>query len=438
MTIDVSATRSRRTLMPNQLTSYGQYHKTLAYRGLAGLEKAGPPSITRMVTYNIVGPGLPQALRVLRYPLYDGPDADAIEMAGACPEEDGPSVIMVTEKQRLRANAQVVGKLEDGYNLTPDIQDERPDVEGVTAYRIILYCSVFPGNRYELDEIEALDNQQRTAMLNRYQTDELLELFSVVKFIHGIISGVVDETLSHMVDILLSTGPEGAVLASEDRTYYTHEKHLLAEHVLHSGDDRLFAGYFALAFATIWTRRNVNPPKEGEATSKWVLDTVIGANDTCSDPRVGSQCPAPGGLKLLMSANWERYSLATPATCLKSHLKFNAFIHPPSSLAGHHAPNTPRHSVHGAHSRGQPPCARRLDCRDLRPGWVPPEDCWYGYNCRTQTRKVPHQLGKNASLARSLFSLAGADFGLWVCSIWTCRRAAMRSCMGGTGWMLEV
>ncbi|KAJ6460528.1 hypothetical protein C8R45DRAFT_1108942 [Mycena sanguinolenta] len=37
------------------------------YRGL----RAHPKSITRAVAYNIVGPALPQALRVIRYPYDD-------------------------------------------------------------------------------------------------------------------------------------------------------------------------------------------------------------------------------------------------------------------------------------------------------------------------------------------------------------------------------
>ncbi|KAJ7678652.1 hypothetical protein B0H17DRAFT_1334094 [Mycena rosella] len=421
-----------------------------------------PKAITRAVAYNIVGPGLPQALRVLRYPPYNGPDADAIEMAEACREEHGASVITAEEKQKLRENAEIVGKLEDIYSLTTKDRTSKRSVLTSeeswrfrrAAYRIMLYCSVFPGNRYEFDEIEALDDQQiekirgqRTAMLNRYQTDELLELFSVVKFIQGILSSVVDDDQSNMVDILLSTGPEGAVLAWEERSYDALEMDLLGDGLLHDDEDnKLFAGYFTLTFENIWTRRNLKPPKEEDPASKWVLDEVIGANDTCS------QCAAPGGLQLLTSANWDRFPVS-PTACLKNKLKSNASIIGPFAQATAHLANLPSHSlflgIHNAVNQaalgawiteifdvrrapgfevadgwdvGASYCAACLSrfleehvwvwfleervkstCLCVSAsmltvpaaGWVPPEDCWYGYNCNTQTHKAAHQTGKN-------------------------------------------
>jgi hypothetical protein len=63
-------------------------------------------SITRRVAYNIVGPALPQALRVLRYPC-DGytSDSDPSTMAEACPEDHDPSVITAEEKETLQENS---------------------------------------------------------------------------------------------------------------------------------------------------------------------------------------------------------------------------------------------------------------------------------------------------------------------------------------------
>jgi hypothetical protein len=56
----------------------------------------------------MVGPALPQALRAVRYPLYD-PDGNFREtdkddpdtMATTCPEEHGPSFIISEEKRKL-------------------------------------------------------------------------------------------------------------------------------------------------------------------------------------------------------------------------------------------------------------------------------------------------------------------------------------------------
>jgi predicted esterase YcpF (UPF0227 family) len=63
-----------------------------------------------------------------------------------------------------------------------------------------LYTSIFPGDRYSLDDINELDHdkidliqRQRTAMLNEYPTDELFQIYAVVRFFRGILAGVWDE-----------------------------------------------------------------------------------------------------------------------------------------------------------------------------------------------------------------------------------------------------
>lgn len=64
-------------------------------------------------------------------------------------------------------------------------------------YRIKLYCALFPGDRYGFEELEDMDDdtiqkieRQRTAVLNEYLTDELLQLYSVLKFMKSIFATV--------------------------------------------------------------------------------------------------------------------------------------------------------------------------------------------------------------------------------------------------------
>lgn len=85
-------------------------------------------SITRAVAYNVIGPALPQALRVARYPYYDDDgyrrqsvealDLDRATMAAACPEEHGAIVITANDKDKLEENSKVVDTLENIYSLT--------------------------------------------------------------------------------------------------------------------------------------------------------------------------------------------------------------------------------------------------------------------------------------------------------------------------------
>ncbi|KAJ7905953.1 hypothetical protein B0H13DRAFT_1881120 [Mycena leptocephala] len=82
--------------------------------------KAGGFSITRAVAYNIVGPTLSEALRVLRYP-YSRDDEDGsmdpITLATTCPEDhDAGSVITVEEKIYLQEDSKSVAMLEDIYS----------------------------------------------------------------------------------------------------------------------------------------------------------------------------------------------------------------------------------------------------------------------------------------------------------------------------------
>ncbi|KAJ7919860.1 hypothetical protein B0H13DRAFT_1708728, partial [Mycena leptocephala] len=272
-------------------------------------------SITRAVAYNIVGPALPQALRAIRYPLrnpdetlgaMDKDDPDTV--ATTCPEEHSASVITSEEKQRLEDNSEVVDTLEYIYSLT---QKDRTSRKSVLApaeswrfrravYRIWLYTNIFSGDRYSFDEINVgadgthLIQRQRTALLNQYPTDELFQLYAVVHFFCGILKRVYaghDDTQVNMLDILLSLGPGGIVRAWEERSTQSLYNDL-SFGIFDVDDNPLYKGYFSLPLETIWTARKMKPPKDDEPATKWILDTINGANDTCS------KCATPGGLTL--------------------------------------------------------------------------------------------------------------------------------------------
>ncbi|KAJ7493967.1 hypothetical protein FB451DRAFT_1215773 [Mycena latifolia] len=387
-----------------------------------------PKSITRSVAYNIVGPALPQALRVVRYPFPVDPESDPVDMATACPEEHGASVITADEKMTLQEDSNVVKKLENIYSLTT--KDRTSKTSLLTseeswrfrraAYRIMLYCRLFPGDDWSVDEIEDLDDEaiakiqrKRTAVLNQYPTDELLELFSVVKFFRIILTVVSpDEDQEHAIDIMLSGGPAGVVGAWEYRSYDAFDDNitsLLDEDI----ESKLFTGYFSIPFENIWTSRKLKPPKDDEPPSKWILDQVNGANDTCS------QCATPGGLKLLTQANWDRQTIWA-TQLLKGKLKHNQTLTLPFAQAAGDLSRTellgpfiaglfavrraPGFETWDATESFCTPCLWKFMEEhawvwfleeQLKTGWVPPEDCWYGYNCNTQTHKYTHAQQKN-------------------------------------------
>ncbi|KAJ7135218.1 hypothetical protein C8R43DRAFT_1132762 [Mycena crocata] len=385
-----------------------------------------PKSITCAVTYNIIGPALPQALRVIRYPyarlhggiandesvrsddeyassdeegkdlvasedlkqfedIFDvdddhGEDTDdddmqdfieeagsieadhgepsanseelddPVEMATTCPEDHLPSLITTQEKKELKSLAKDVAALEDIYSLTTKDRTSKTSV--LTAdesfrfrraiYRIMLYTSLFSLTQYYLDEMAKLSPddlqnifQQRTAVLNAYPTDELFEIASAVKFLRSIFEAV-DDVDGHgppssLLDMLIAAGPKSALKAWQSRSYRHIRDHLGEQH----GDRyefyffadqraiRLFMGYLSRAFDEIWTARNVQPPGRDEGSDKWVLDSVNGKSDTCS------QCAAPGGVSLFTQANWSRLPVYNPQNLLKNKLRENTTIYNP-------------------------------------------------------------------------------------------------------------
>jgi hypothetical protein len=193
-------------------------------------------SITYAVAYNIVGPALPQALRLLRYPYPNdkaGAAIDPIVLATNCPEEhDTASLITAKEKILLQLDSELVEALENLYSslcvpfcglgceLTVIRFKDRNSQTSVlnweeshrfrrSMYRIMLYCELFNGSRWNLDEIDILDEEifnriwsQRTAVLDTYPLDEILEIYSSVHFLRGMIEKL-------MVNELMQTEDEG-------------------------------------------------------------------------------------------------------------------------------------------------------------------------------------------------------------------------------------
>ncbi|KAF8171229.1 hypothetical protein K438DRAFT_2024113 [Mycena galopus ATCC 62051] len=387
-----------------------------------------PKSITHAVTCHVVGPAVSQALRVVRYPypdrLEDSPphSLDPIEMASACSEDFVANIITTEEKAQLLENSKVVAELEDIYSLTNKDRTSKKSVltseESFrfrrAAYRIMLYCKLFPGD------------PQRTAVLNEYPTDELLQLASVVKFMRSIFEYYTreDRALEHpdstgLVDVLL---PAGMAAVWGARTY----DYLVSGDLVGASDEEailaLFTGYFALPLQNVWEARQFAPPTEDEPASTGVLDEVRGVHDTCVS------CGAPGGLTLFTEANWAHLALFS-SSLLNGNLKNNRTLHEPfftllpdysnrelfgSWMAGLFAPELRAKEFKNAawdldevREEGGGWCeacfwgfleahAWMWFLRErVKAGWVPPEDCGDGWLCTAQVYNTTHAEEKN-------------------------------------------
>ena len=163
----------------------------------------------------------------------DGSSIDPLTMATTCPEEhDASSLITAKEKKCLEDDCELVEALENIYSsmcvpllwagvelAVLRIKDRKSNASVLTweesfrfrrsMYRIMLYCELFGGSHYHLNEIDNLDEgtikkvwRQRTAVLNAYSLDQILEIYSSVGFLRSLLEKL-------MEDELMRTGDEG-------------------------------------------------------------------------------------------------------------------------------------------------------------------------------------------------------------------------------------
>jgi hypothetical protein len=84
-----------------------------------------------------------------------------------------------------------------------------------------------------------------------------------------------------VVDTLLATGPGGVVRAWQARSLKDVPDELFWLGKESDDNNTLYTGYFDVPFAHIWSARKVIPPKSDEPATKYILDTIVGADDTC-------------------------------------------------------------------------------------------------------------------------------------------------------------
>ncbi|KAJ7867353.1 hypothetical protein B0H14DRAFT_2731228 [Mycena olivaceomarginata] len=297
-------------------STFGSLHSaTLVCHTFHRVFSAHPKSITYAVAYNIVGPVLPQALWLLWYPYPNnkaGAAIDPIVLATNCPEEhDTASLITAKEKILLQVDFELVEALENLYSSMFKDRNSQTSVLNweeshrfhCSMYRIMLYCELFNGSRWNLDEIDILDEQifnhiwsQRTAVLDTYPLDEILEIYSSVHFLRGMIEKLMVNELMQTEDedlyleILLSAGPDGVWEAWEASDYNVLAQYLGFGDDMLVADNKLFSGYFLHTFKGVWANRQFSEDDgrtlapAGRAApqhnpSQWILDSVNGGEE---------------------------------------------------------------------------------------------------------------------------------------------------------------
>ncbi|KAJ7792355.1 hypothetical protein B0H14DRAFT_2931545 [Mycena olivaceomarginata] len=330
------------------------------------------------------------------------------------------------ERVRLETNAETVAKLErifsirykDRSSKTSKLTELESHRFARAMYRVMLYCELFylPLN---LDDIDAMEfnepgvlekiAKKRHAMLDEYPTSDLLEIRAVVEFLHGMISSVLDsESFERLQDICLATGPAVILEAYKKKSEDVFEEALEPEVMTSGEENELFDGFFSKPLEKIWEEREEMPPASA-------LDAILDGGvqpqtDTCA------QCGSVG-TELWSEANWEnRISVdlcaLLPGKLNENEVEAEALVEQLMSPAGTtdvvvaeiYDMLTPQFT---AWRKDESLCSACLDKlitahlhlwlheRKVAGGWKATQNCWYGYNCKTQVHKASHAKEKN-------------------------------------------
>ncbi|KAF7332351.1 F-box domain-containing protein [Mycena kentingensis (nom. inval.)] len=402
-----------------------QFHRTF---------KTHPNSIIRSVTFNMFGSALPAALRIVRYP-YPSDRNQALAlgtgMALTCPEEAPSAIVLLpNEIRQLLDLSKTIAKLEDIYSVTHKDRSYNTSVLTPSesqkfrraAYRLMLFCNLFPGSHYDYEESEEMDDQtlnaimdQRAAVLDVYSDAELKEIYAVAEGMRVLSTwwepDDSDELLVNTTDVTFAAGP--VALVDYWHTHSLSKASELFQNDLMDYDyeepSRLYTQYFAKPLKHVLDKRGILTSKSN--ASRFVLDSTVGGDDTCS------QCDTSGGLRLFTKTTWGHLSFYPFPALLRGGLKLDfAIVSAVSNSISLSSPRIfaivaadPETEAAWAKAKWDVSMSYCNTClrnyieehswkwylkQRLEEGWIPPEDCWYGYDCKTQ-RHQHHANSRN-------------------------------------------
>ncbi|KAJ7922277.1 hypothetical protein B0H13DRAFT_1983273 [Mycena leptocephala] len=338
------------------------------------------------VARNVVGPALPQARDEAA-----GPQASKAKKNGKPTTPHNP--MAPAERVQLQKNAETVKKLEGIFSFRhKDRTSKANKLTGLESHR---FARAMYRVMLLLEKIE----EARHAMLSEYPTPQLLEIRAAVAFLHELIGEVLDEDdFDRLKDICIATGPTVILRAHGTRRSDVFEEALEVE-VMSSGEDNaLFSGFFSTPLERILEDRDVEPP---ESAMDAILDGVIVHSDACAQCGVVSE--------LWNEANWENLISVDFCALLQGKLNENeveaeALVELCMSPKG--SPDVVVAEIYdmltpefAAWKKDESVCSGCLDKligahlhlwlykRKIADGWKATQNCWYGYNCKTQVQK---------------------------------------------------
>ncbi|KAF8073631.1 hypothetical protein FPV67DRAFT_1478700 [Lyophyllum atratum] len=387
-------------------------------------------SILLAVSWNHIGPALPQAIMVLRCI----PRTDDSGNPSETPWEETDSMFPITktEYRMLARNAMVVERLEDLFSSRHKDRTSQTSVLDSTEswrfrramYRTMLYTKVFPREKYfrEYEDFEEdpdpddLEEEQiaRQELLLKFSSSDLRELHSVVQFLMEIAtwtatsecgdSSEVDE------DVIIPYGPTQILDAYEAGSIID----LIP--LITFGIETLppmLEGYISDSFDMVWEEREEEPPPDDATHWRSILESVRSDKDTCKYiPFHCCKCDKIWGFDLWNETNWD-YLKGVSKWLHTSHLPLlfkanlinnavdrwlrlnteNEPLFTSTLLSDIHRLRLPAYESWHKEDWMCEECI--IDIirnhlhiwyreRNRSEGKTIPGDCWYGYDCTTQ------------------------------------------------------
>ncbi|KAF9464131.1 hypothetical protein BDZ94DRAFT_1257074 [Collybia nuda] len=403
----------------------------LASKQIYNIFKIHPNSIIRAVAYNITGPALPQAMRLLRYAPPPEPN-DPAPLQKIWLESDPISPITNWEAHCLVKNATIVSSLENLFSSRyKDRASQTSKLDSMESwqfrsaiYRLMLFTQFFNVDDFEYESQVENDGEERLKRKNffsQFPNYELFAVHSVSIFLRDVAqwTEIADRSFEYsgFGDLALVQGPQKILEAYE--TLDTETLREITEQV-EDPDDlvELFKGYLAPPLSSVFEARKTKPPATDNTHWKSILKDIQSENDTCH------RCHGVYGFDLYNETNWEnlRGIDSTHKWNINKYLKGNLYQ---SQSISDYLSSEVDSSTTSIHTR----MLREIHdlrvvsydtwdkqdwlCADCiveilrvhlhlwllflkkRSGEIIPDDCWYGYNCRTQIHNIRHAIRLN-------------------------------------------
>ncbi|KAF8644677.1 hypothetical protein AX16_008337 [Volvariella volvacea WC 439] len=410
----------------------------LTAKPLFAVFQAHPNSITRAICYNVVGPSLPQAIRLIRYKKpaaaesdLNNDTADAFSSAPVPWSETDPiSPITKDEVLQLVQNASIVNELEGIFvrrHKDRSLQAKLSPFESWrfrrAMYRLMLFVKTFSLEDLELsgdeeEDVSVIEEiaEQQQSYLEEFPTDELKELFTVADFLSNLVCSMVADHGGSFEDwfeeAVLACGPGRILDAYKTAEPYELEGYLQEQSIFEmdlDGELAPLVRYLLHPLEAIWGKRKAKPPEETTHWKSILEGCIIDSQDRCQN------CDMTRGSELWNESNWETLQYTRIGknwlhTLFKGDLSrntielafFDEIKDKPSFTYHNMMKRMFKTKLSGFDSWTEQDwlcmnCVKEFITSHLHLWFlekkreeripIPNDDCWYGYNCRTQRKK---------------------------------------------------